>query len=393
MRIPLGARETRLLQALVRANESSEPASLSVEDESALAWPELVEAARRHRLGPLVLEGARRSGLSLPAPVESSLTNDHSRELARTAVQLHELDVIAGTAATTDRRLALLKGAWSATTLYAHPGLRPMADLDLLVDETSMDAWSASLRELGYEPRDVADHATLFAHRGRGVYVELHHALTSCAGFLGVSTDRILDRSVPMAGYDHPAVRTLAIEDHLLHLTLHAAFQHGMRQAAINAWDVHLLSGRPDLDPGVFLERADQRPLRAFVYGGLALAEHVFPHPRLTRLRESLKASVPPRLEKRARKLRPEQLLSPSNGAVFGTPVSRLAWVEGPVDGLALSREILRPRGGKGAFAYVARASQLLRNHVVTPLRSANHPPSTLLTSSTKASLEEVRHV
>lgn len=392
---PLGTRETLMLQALVRASAGTAPTGdeLGELGETRLAWHTIVQAARRHRLGPLVVEGARRAGFTLPSAVRASLQNDNARELARTAIQLHELDAIADLGASSGRRIVLLKGAWSSTALYAHPSLRPMADLDLLVDAPSIPAWSASLRERGYEPRDTADHATLFAHGARGVYVEIHHTLTSCAGFLGLSTAELVERSVAASGYDHPEVRTLCLEDHLLHLTLHAAFQHGMRQAAINAWDVHLISARPELDLGAFLERVDRSPLRSFVYGGLCLAERLFPQPRLTRTRESLEASLPARLTRRARRLRPEHLLSPENGAVFGTPVGRFLWVESPGEGWTLAREILRPKQGDGLSSYVTRASQLLRNHMVAPLRAANHPPSVLLTSSTKASLEEVRHV
>lgn len=389
MVVELGTVEVETLRGLVLASEGegAHPVDPLVD------WPRLLASARRHRLEPLLLRGATDS---IPHDVRRKLDDAWNRSLARTVVQLHHLDELAAHAVGREIDVCLLKGAALATSIYRHPALRPMADLDLLVGPGYFERSGAMLEEIGYERKDVSDHAVAFAHGRTGVLVELHRSLTSCERLLGVSVEELLARSRPAPGFDSPRVRALALQDQLLHLCLHASFQHGFRQAGVNAWDQRLLAEREELDEDAFVERARRPSLARWVYGGLRLAEAVFPSDGLARLRHRLEGHVPRRLSRRALRLTANRLLSPSPAAVFGPPWARFAWAGGPVKTLFLLAEISRPRSGDGAMRPVPlfrRFLQLASTQSVAVLRSALGRNATTLLGSTSASLGEVRDV
>jgi hypothetical protein len=91
------------------------------------------------------------------------------------------LDACDGLAST----VTLLKGISIFDQYYPKPHLRPMRDLDLLVDETTRLGVEAVLSRLGYRQRskDPAEayethhHSMPFFHPQRGIWVEVHRGL------------------------------------------------------------------------------------------------------------------------------------------------------------------------------------------------------------------------
>ncbi len=393
----LGAAETALLRRLVSL--SSTRVEEPFEPESSFDWRTLFESAERHRLSPLVLRGMQESGALRRAPVAEleRLQNVCTLEIAKAVVRLHHVDELGAIAFDEGEDLCLLKGAAFASSLYPHPGLRPMADIDVMSSEASTRLWTDWFARLGYVPIDWSDHAICFRRRQSGVVVELHHQLVSSARYLGLSTGELLERSVPLKTVDDGIrLRTLSWEDHLLHLSLHASFQHGFRQPGVNAWDAHSIADRADFDLSSFLDRARRPSLAHWVYGGLAMCEAVFPGSRISEARSSLESQVPARIARKARAFRPEALLAPGPGAVFGPPHRRLAWNGLTVKTLSLLWEVSQPRYGQtkgSSMARLDRILQLVRNHGIGIVRSARRPRAYPLISSRPASLGEVRDV
>ena len=78
-----------------------------------------------------------------------------------------------------------LKGTWAAVTLYPVPEMRPMADVDLLVDGHQLQAAVAALRTYGYMIRTQQErngpskrlHIDQMVHPDRGIPLELHHSI------------------------------------------------------------------------------------------------------------------------------------------------------------------------------------------------------------------------
>jgi hypothetical protein len=394
----LGAAETALLQELVRAGAEgggSEPGT----GHRSIDWACFLDASERHHLTPLVFEGMRSRSESLPAAPEEireRIENARNLELAKSVVRLHHVDELGAAALRAGMDLYLLKGAALATALYRDPGLRPMSDVDVLVEPSQFDLWSRELETLGYVTVDASDHATCFRRRTTGVLVELHRQLTSGAEFLGVETGAILERSRPIDAASAPRLRTLSWEDHLVHLCLHASFQHGFRQPGVNAWDARSLAERPDFDPEEFVERARRKRLAPWVYGGLAMTAAVFGTPRILSLLSHLRDSVPRSVVRKALRFRAERLLSPAREAVFGLPTARLAWAGWNLTTPLLLREISRPRTTgihRDPRTRLGRIVELIHRQGIAMFSSTSDAAPALSMGPTSASLGEVRDV
>jgi hypothetical protein len=365
----------------------------------AVNWELLLLSANRHRLTPLASEALLEGNASrrVPIGILERFQNAVSLELARAVVHLHHVDEIGAVAHQEDLESCLLKGAAFARALYPRPGLRPMADLDILVRFSDWNRWSECLESIGYTLVDRSDHAACFRRRQTGVFVELHQALTSQASFLGFDAGAALDRAVPLPSSPGVNLSTLTWEDHLLHLCLHGSFQHGFRQAAVNAWDARCIAEHPDFDLGTFVARASEPRLAPWVYGGLAMSEAVFSHRKLADARQALEAVLPRRILRKARRFQAEALLSPNLDSVWGTPVERLSWV-GLGSAFSLLLQITRPqtreaREGSIPWARLARIQHLVRSHGIATIRAIWSRRPEVSVGPTSASLGEVRDV
>ena len=364
-------RDTELYFALVRTGLGEE-CGAALADERRLAdadWSWVTASARRHRLASLLFEGMRRRKLesAVPSSVWRGLESAYYTNLVHSFLLFeHAQSLIQRVrkAGRGGRPLVMLKGAAFAGWLYPSPALRPMGDLDILVRTEDLAFVSGLAEELGYRPHQATDHACSLRHKDSGTYLEVHTSLTSCPDYLAVDIESLFDRSRPAA---HLGARTLAAEDHLLHLCLHGSFQHGFRQPAVNACDAYLLSRRPELRWDHFFERASSRRLAPLVYGGLSLCHRLFPTEQIRNALRTLQPLVSGRQQERAARLETDALLSPAPEAVFGSPWDRLLWTPGIRDGLALTWESLRTRTAgqphPNQWPSIRRGLALLRRH------------------------------
>jgi len=148
-------------------------------------WDELIQRAEQNGLAPLVYWHARR--IARPIPTKNVLTlralytrNRHLSEIrfATLANVLQRLEA-------QGMRLLVLKGAALANLIYPEPGLRPMGDLDVLVDPRHLDQAVKVLGDLGFttvaKTEGLGDKHVVFTANVNGTVVrlELHHRLYS----------------------------------------------------------------------------------------------------------------------------------------------------------------------------------------------------------------------
>lgn len=186
-------------------------------------WDRLIAAAEWHGTGPLLWDGLRRAGQDGEVPgAEAADLREHLREVtARNLHLLHELDRVLAVLASAGIEAVLLKGAALLSVAYRHPGLRPMADLDLLVRPADLAGALAAVEGLGYRQRggelvgrDVAgrmvEHHHHFPLVGPGLAsVELHHRSLELGAAAG--DDGLWAGAVPVPG--HPGRRVPCPED------------------------------------------------------------------------------------------------------------------------------------------------------------------------------------
>lgn len=332
-------------------------------------WTLMIQSARRHRLTNLLMEGIRKLDIALPSRIEDGLQSDYYTNLAANIVLFDHAEALIAEAETARTPLALLKGLAFAGWIYASPAHRPMADLDVLVRSEDIDVWMTTATKLGYQWHERTDHAVSFCHSRSGTYLELHTSLTSCPDYLGIDCKELWAHSTPAEGWPEPA-RTLSPADHLLHLCLHASFQHGLRQPVINACDAYVLSQLPDLDWKAFLHKATRPRLAPLVYGGLGLSYQVLPNEPMRKALEALEPLVQVRQRSMIRELDLSKLLAPASESISGSPWKRFAWTPSLKDSLALGREILRAPETKSSsigWSPVRRCLGLAYRHLLTP--------------------------
>jgi hypothetical protein len=226
---PVTRAETRviLLGARARLDQASER-ELDAFASGALDWQTLVVLATREGTAPLLHFHLRRLDLlqRLPSAAAHRLTAVTNLAWANSVV-LEDRWAEATIALTRAGVETLtLKGMALAGTVYPERGLRPMADIDLLVRPADRRAAVKTLRGLGYRTlgEEAEQAARNFTELVRdGTLIDLHWHAARYLRFdrvVDVDHDGFWRRARPLVS---SGVRSLALcpEDLLLHLILH----------------------------------------------------------------------------------------------------------------------------------------------------------------------------
>ena len=212
-----------------------------------------------------------------PRVVRDALALDRRNALVRGVRQLALAARVLDRLDRAGLRALPLKGAALLETLYDSEGDRTMSDVDVLV----LDDWPEARRLLradGFAEGEPADHVAVLREPGSSAVLELHHSVTSSPGLFPLDRDGLWSRSVLGPGQVR---RRPCPEDLLVHLALHAAFQHGLVVSLAQWLDFRRLFERCDLDPdrlrdAVRAARAEA-PLAAALHAARAVVEAPLP--------------------------------------------------------------------------------------------------------------------
>ncbi len=191
------------------------------------AWDAIVRVGRGARL--LGVLGARLAALGLmeevPPRVRAHFASEGAVARHRAAVAAYELHEVGRALAPLDVPCVALKGvAYALQDLPLARG-RLFADVDILVPATALDRVEAALRAAGWEMETLDPHDARYyrewAHElpplvfpGRGVEVDVHHALLPRTSRLGADAEALFAHAVPSG---QAPWRVLAPEDQVLH--------------------------------------------------------------------------------------------------------------------------------------------------------------------------------
>ena len=178
--------------------------------------------------------------------------------------------------------VALLKGAALATTLYGSFASRPMNDVDLLVHSDQADEAKRLMLLAGWErdpelPDDVvyASHhhlAPLIDARGSRSRLEIHRTLLPAGHPFALPMSELWAgmRAANLAGNQ---VVVLAPIHHALHIAIHFAWSHTMREGAWNAFrDLGAMERAGMIDWDELVRVATRARAASCCYWTLALA-------------------------------------------------------------------------------------------------------------------------
>ena len=141
--------------------------------------------------------------------------------------------------------VALLKGAALASTLYGSFASRPMNDVDLLVHSDQADEAKRLMLLAGWEPDpELPDDAVYATHhhlaplidsRGSRSRLEIHRTLLPAGHPFALPMAELWAGMRPANLAGHP-VAVLGSTHHALHIAIHFAWSHTMREGAWNAF-------------------------------------------------------------------------------------------------------------------------------------------------------------
>jgi Uncharacterised nucleotidyltransferase len=332
-----------------------------------------VEVAREQGLAGLLHQALGEQRARWPGTARMALRRAEQEDFAFGVRQLDTASRVQDLLGARGVRCLPLKGAALAERLYDSVAHRPMVDVDLLV----LDEWPRAvtlLEEAGFAEQGQADHARAFLDPASGVVVELHRGVTSCARIFPLDLDAAWRRCRTGAGL---MKQVPSSEDLLVHLALHATFQHGLALRLVQFLDFRRLLEREPPDPVLLAQVATSARAQGAVALALEAARALVGSPLAPGLQELVTRWLPSGLRRYvALKLRadPAALLAPAE--------PRLAWVRWQLAGgrrIALVRETLRPSvssfPGPTGFGAVVRGLRLARRWALPTVRSFGAAP------------------
>ncbi|HEY5188584.1 MAG TPA: nucleotidyltransferase family protein [Solirubrobacteraceae bacterium] len=195
---------------------------------SSVDWSRVLELARHHRLEALLHWHLDRAELTAPDFAQEKLHSQRERTVTGELGARRQLQEVSAVLAAAAIRPVALKGAALLESAYLTPGLRPMVDLDLLVDEAQLDTAVGALTASGYHPHPALRTPTTSAgaerhhhhdplvRQDRWLTVELHR--TAGPALSARASDELAGRALPSQRGPH-LIPTPG--DHILVLAAH----------------------------------------------------------------------------------------------------------------------------------------------------------------------------
>lgn len=245
-------------------------------------WPACATLAMRHGLGPLLYHRGRRMAGAWPMPpaAERELRTSYMGATLESAAIVRAAGEAIRRLSAAGIHVAALKGLHLAAAVYEHPALRHMGDVDLLVPPDQLEAARAVLLDAGYAAEGADDPTIHHAARlvkPRAAPIELHRELCPTPNPFRLDVAPLWERMVPIQVEGQPALG-LRAEDLLLHLSVHAAYNHRCLVPLRNVFDIAMVVERE----GAALQwdrleaAARATGTERAVFCGLALAREMF---------------------------------------------------------------------------------------------------------------------
>ncbi|WP_265529450.1 nucleotidyltransferase domain-containing protein [Sphingomicrobium marinum] len=221
-------------------------------------WRNIDARAQQHRLRPYLFYAAVEQA-KLPIPTDIAKGWRDCARASTVEALLHQRDLVTAIGLFHEEGVdaVALKGAALAFTAYPQPGLRPMRDIDLWVRPADALRAHHVLLAAGYQavtPGDPeilleTDHQLpLLLAPGGETQIEIHARLFHDAVEEDPSPRDEFLTSCPMIEVAGQSVRVPSPEHQLLHLVVHAAYDHRFDNGPITLPDIAWLTRHHAID-------------------------------------------------------------------------------------------------------------------------------------------------
>ena len=234
-------------------------------------WRAISQMVRQHRLGPMMDYRAAAAQESWPVPdaVRSVWRADRKNSAFQALKFERALINIARNLAASGIEFAALKGSWLAWHAYPEPALRPMRDIDILVEyERALATWDALLAA-GFSPLPENSESLEQAMRANkhlpairsdrdGVVIEIHLRLTNHGAPQNAARNARPEWDARERGEIKGEVMCcLNAADALLHLIVHSAYDNRFNNGPVIFDDIAFILQNCTVDWDRFWSRAD----------------------------------------------------------------------------------------------------------------------------------------
>lgn len=208
-----------------------------------LDWDYVLQMGKAHGLAPLLYSHLHRIDHNhrIPQPIMDQLHNIYYSNLARNLLAYDELNLVLKSFEEEEIPVVALKGIVLADLVYKNVALRPMADVDLLVQKSNMPEVLKTLFKLGFK-RLLQEKEVTLENRNEvdlvkrqknakhfpGLIISIHRDLNAPIRFEGttkIDAQQMMSRARP-AKIAYSNILVMTPEDQILHVIYHATFQH-----------------------------------------------------------------------------------------------------------------------------------------------------------------------
>ena len=263
-------------------------------------WMGVVRSSIWHSLAPILYKRLKTQSYSDHIPKEAlrDLRECYLQCLSRGILRMHTLSQLLRAFQDEGIPVIPLKGAYLAEAIYGDPALRPMSDLDLLFRKPDLPRVVDKLTSMEYQParkfwieyQCSVSHELPPFHKAGSPPISAHWTLILPALNYNIDLDSLWRRA-NLCSIFEMKIHSLAPEDLLLHLCMHAATQHLLRSGLRMTYDVAvtLKHFQDEIDWEALSTRAEQWNASRVTYLMFFLAKQLFgaptPHGFLEKLR------------------------------------------------------------------------------------------------------------
>jgi len=243
-------------------------------------WEDLVQAGFSNNLAPILYNRLRPffADSIIPQALQQCLKEAYFISAGRNMRIYRELLKILQAFNAADVPVILLKGAHLAEVVYGNIALRPMGDVDLLVQRTDLLRAHELLVAQGYNAPskntgNALGHLPPY-NKTNSPTIEIHYNIVSPPFSLKFAVEELWERARPVTIQGVDAL-TLCPEDLLLHLCVHTAIDHGFENGVMTFFDIArtIEHYRDEIEWDRLLQRAGQWGLRSCVLLMLSLSK------------------------------------------------------------------------------------------------------------------------
>lgn len=263
---------------------------VTVSELSEQDWKTLIGMASRHRLLPLLHWQLSHidAKASIPPFVLERLSNAYRNATLQSLKQGAALRQVTQLLEAAGIDSLALKGAYLAFYAYPTAGLRPMRDLDILVPHAqALEAFDC-LRQAGFkQPEHAKGQAEDWLGKhwhlpplidNNGVCVELHTSVHTAGDTDDcLSQNQLRSRAIQAQASGAPAMKVLSPTDQLLHLIVHAAYQHQLDNGPLIISDIAMLLTKHSIDWPLFWNLAEHGGYRKGCHLLLEMTRQAWP--------------------------------------------------------------------------------------------------------------------